>query len=359
MPVFSRTLVFLSCLALGLAPFLEKEARAADDEVVVVHLEESAAAFDAEKLRAALAEELHATVVFPEDPRASGAKGTLTIEAAPAKHAMRITYAARTTPTVRTVVLPEGADAARREAVLVAGNLARDEGAELARELRKKQEPPPGPSAPAKPSRIAVRRVLEQYAAQDRAFRRAAVFGTLGVGVAGIGVGTAVYAGGDRPVGTSILVIGVAVTAYAGLGYALAPDSPFDTLLGRAALQSGELDELWAQAAADEHSERRYEAIFGFIGAGVMTGLGTWALIDDRTWGSDRKENGALLLAVGAGAGLASVMVAATDGPLERGLRVYERTIGQPVAPRAASTAPRFAVAPVPGGAIAALGGVF
>jgi hypothetical protein len=114
--------------------------RDSPEDVAVLDLAESAAALDADALKAALAAELHAIVVTPDDLRATAAKGTLKVEEASPRHGLRITYAARTRPTTRSVPWPADPEAARRETVLVAGNLARDEGAELARELAKKKE---------------------------------------------------------------------------------------------------------------------------------------------------------------------------------------------------------------------------
>ncbi len=361
MPFFRALVLLLGVLAL-VGILGESDARAAEPETVVVEVDDGSAILDVEKLRAALSEELHATAVAPDDPRAPGAKGTLRVEVYGAKHAMRITYLAKAAPTVRTVALPADPDTARREAVLVAGNLARDEGAELARDLRRKREaaaPSPTRDDAPRPSRVNVREILEYYAAQDRRFRRAVLFGVLGVAATGIGVGTAVYASGDRTTGPTILFFSAGGALYAALGFALAPDSPFEELLGKAALQPIELDEAWANAAADEMRARRFSAILGFAVAGVGAGLGTWALVDERTWGANRKTDAGFLLAYGAFGALAGVIYAATDGPLETSLRVFEKTSGRAVRPSSATAGPRFSVSPIAGGAMVGLGGVF
>jgi hypothetical protein len=362
MPVFSRMLFLRWILASGLVAVFAKEARAAEEnqEIVVVQVDASAASLDAEKLRAALAEELGAIAVSPQDPRAVGAKGTLTIEASPGKHAMRITYVARATPTVRSVVLPDDPDAARREAVLVAGNLARDEGAELARELReksKKTEPPSVTGNGAfRPSRVDVAEVLEYYVRQEQAYKRALLISGLGVGVVSSAVGFAVWSQDDKKTGNALVGFGVGAAAYAGILYALAPESPYEALSTRARSLQLELDDAWGQATETERRERRSGAIVSFVVSGLAAGVGSWALLDDKTWGVGRVQNGIGLLVLGAVAGISGVFLATTDGPIESGFRVFEKTTGRHP-PQAARL--RLDVAPVAGGALAGIGGVF
>ena len=342
---------------------LSRAARAqAPDEIVVVEVDPSAAALDVAKLRAAVGEELHATAVAPEDPRAGSARGTLRVETSDAKHAMRITFIARATPTVRTIALPTDPHTARREAVLVAGNLARDEGADLARELRKKKQseptPRPDPERPAG-SRLNVRALLEYHAAQERTGRRALFYGALGVSAAGIGIGAAVWANGDRPRGTSVMAISLGAAAYSGIVYALMPDPPFEAVLAAADRNGLELDQTWAKAAAEERRARRGGAISALVAGGLAAGVGTWALLDDKTWGANRTADGPLLLGLGAAAVLGGVYALATEGPVEDALHAYEKAIGQPVAAPSPTASARVTVAPVVGGAIVGLSGAF
>ncbi len=371
MPSSSTSLRRFSLLfTLAALAAVPRAARAqAPEDVLVVDVDASAAALDAAKLREAVGQELHATAIAPDDARAPSAKGTLKIEASEAKHAMRITYVARATPTVRSVPLPAEPEAARREAVLVAGNLARDEGAELARELRKKKQLEDASHAPveattprAAHSERTARDMLEELDKQQRSLMNATLWGALGASAVGAGVGTAVYVNGDSRTGGSLLLFSGVLAADVGFNFLLAPASPYKELIDRSALNSFDLEAEWARAADDERASRRTRALASFVAAGLSAGVGTWALLAEKTWGANRTTYGAVFLAFGGILGVGGVYFATNDGPLEGALHVYEKATGfKPAAPAApvANAAPRLQLAPVPGGAMAGLSGIF
>ncbi len=102
----------------------------------LVVLEIAAGPLDRDRVRAEIARELGAEVVAPEDPRAAAAAGTLGVVAKAGSLTVSYRASARA-PLVRTVPLPADARQAESVAVLLAGNLARDEAAELVAALRK------------------------------------------------------------------------------------------------------------------------------------------------------------------------------------------------------------------------------
>jgi hypothetical protein len=99
--------------------------------VVILVLLPSASRFDASRLRAEIGDELGADVVTREDPLAPVATGTLTVGLDPTGAAVTVRYVARAAPVARQMDLPPRSDAAERAVALLAGNLARDESAEL------------------------------------------------------------------------------------------------------------------------------------------------------------------------------------------------------------------------------------
>src|SRR5260370_19236248 len=151
----SSLLRFVSFFALSLlAPLAPgvAEAQSPPKAIIVVDVPQGEPALDANRLRAAVASELDADAVTSDDPRALRASGTLRVSIDRAAHALMIAYQGHTQPIVRKVDLPGSAQATERAAVLLAGNLARDEAGELAAELRKSKA-----TAQATPSASAAR----------------------------------------------------------------------------------------------------------------------------------------------------------------------------------------------------------
>jgi hypothetical protein len=104
--------------------------------VVVLVVLPSAARLDASRLRVDIGKELGADVVALDDPLAPIAAGTLTVGLDASGGTVTIRYEARAEPVSRQMELPPASDAAERAVVLLAGNLARDESAELALAVR-------------------------------------------------------------------------------------------------------------------------------------------------------------------------------------------------------------------------------
>ena len=123
---------------------LARRARADDEPIIVVDVTEAASTLDPDKLRFLIAQELHAHAVTSADPRAKSARGTVTVDVDRHTGELSVSYFARATSTTRRVPLSADGASARSAAVMLAGNLARDEAGELAAELRK---PPPGPES--------------------------------------------------------------------------------------------------------------------------------------------------------------------------------------------------------------------
>ena len=106
---------------------------------------------DAEELRAAVARELGARVTLADR---AGAPNTLTLRAGPAGHVVLSYRAADGHLTERTLDLPGSREPAVKVLALLAGNLVRDEAAELTALLKKKRagtpplETPPADAVP-------------------------------------------------------------------------------------------------------------------------------------------------------------------------------------------------------------------
>lgn len=107
-----------------------------EDQVVVVDVRASAQSLDADALRRRIGAELHANAVRPDDPLASTARGTITIEADHDKREIAVRYDGVGEPMERRIPLSSDPETARESVVLMAGNLARDEATELASQLR-------------------------------------------------------------------------------------------------------------------------------------------------------------------------------------------------------------------------------
>jgi hypothetical protein len=140
----STALVGLS-IAGAPAPYARADGAGAPPPIVFV-VELLPWSLDAEELRAAVARELGARVTLAD--RAPGAS-TLTLGAGPEGHVVLSYRAADGRLTERAVELPAGREAAVKIVALLAGNLVRDEAAELTALLRKKNAGPPPPAAPA------------------------------------------------------------------------------------------------------------------------------------------------------------------------------------------------------------------
>jgi hypothetical protein len=258
-------------------------------EVVVVEVPGAPA--DAAALRSAIGAELGADAVPPTDPRAASARGTLVVGVD--AHRLTVSYRTRSEPVERTVDLPGDPAAALRAVVVLAGNLARDEGTELAAELRHAQPASPAP-APAGSARkaeemarddeaqleaIRLQATLDYYARQDRSGRLAASWTALGLGAVGIGTGLAItnvnrYTTPYDPTGALILTVGGALAVDSLIGFTTS--SRLEDLAAYNRHGGGETstEEAWVRAASSEHSRRHTLGILNVILGSAAIGFG-------------------------------------------------------------------------------------
>jgi hypothetical protein len=353
-------------------------AQSSPKEIVVVDLPQGEPALDANRLRAAIASELDAEAVRADDPRASRAGGTLRVSIDRVAHALVVAYQGHTDPVVRKVDLPGTTQATERAAVLLAGNLARDEAGELATELRRSRTTPqaaPRPAPEAAPAE-------DQKAIHD--------LNWLGVVLA-----RETRASLPREV-TSDLMLGATLGMYVAssfsAGWVGAASSSWNnegawylfgaatlTAMGSALVRPGnfsELDEYYARDRASAHSaaevldeveqawlrlahaERRRRRVVGWVETGLggllVAGSTTTLAIDSQQTHGFPATPFVVLGVVGA-AGLGfGIHLVLRESPLESALHAYERGAGRVVAPSEAIL-PVFAAAPG-GGAVGVSG---
>jgi hypothetical protein len=369
-PVLALSTVVASIVA-------EPAARAQGPErdVVVVDVTAPPTAIDAAKLRAAIGQDLSADVVAPGDARAAGARGTVSVGVDSQAHRLTVAYRARSEAVTRELNLPDDPQATTRAAVVLAGNLARDEAGELAAELRKKRgdpalaaPPPTGPAAPVAGSADADREArtrdarllatLDYDAASAKRTRLAAgfTFAILGGIAAGTGFGMKLESGvashGDVVESTGL--------ACAALGVVtLLIRNPLERLAAADRNGAGALatEDAWGRAADTERSARIGYGValvtFGAIGFGI----GVFNAFDGAIFPHDfdtRAEFADGLIAVGGIYAAVGVITLATDGPVESALRSYEAASGRKLAPAGDALLEHLHVTPTRGGASAA-----
>jgi hypothetical protein len=118
--------------------------------VVVLELKPGAADLDAAHLRTSIGADLGAGVVTPDDPRATTANGSISIDVIEGK--IVVVYAPRA--VTRSFPAPVAPEARARAVVVVAENAARDEAKDVIAGLEKMpepREPPPAEQPPPKP----------------------------------------------------------------------------------------------------------------------------------------------------------------------------------------------------------------
>lgn len=360
----------LPCLALA-ALLFAGGARAAVPEprpVVVLAIAPGVAELDAAKMRAAVARELEAEAVSPDDTRAVRARGRLDLSIDRGTRELVVSYRGGAEPLERRVRLPADAAAIAREAVLLAGNLARDEAGELVAQLRKAKPARPSdePLSPEDQAELAredqLRQLLAAYARRDRALRLGLSWSLLPVGVAAAGVG--LYLDRSQPssqLGPNLLAGGALVAAVSA--YSLLRPSEFERMSSDYASKLSdrdprpwvreELEQRWKRSADNEHN-RRLGGVGALIGLGLADGA-ICAFVLPRLGGEDRTHALGVGIAVAAVGGGLGVVVLTTETPVEARLHAYERALGHPIEPAEIG----LRLAPVPGGLMAGLGGRF
>jgi hypothetical protein len=375
-------LLLAFALPVALAPPARADAPAIAKTIVVVAVDPGATGIDAAELRGAIGEELEATAVAPDDALAPQARGTVGVSVDRAAHALVVSYREGTAPPItRTIELPGDAAATARAAVLLAGNLARDEASELAAALRKARplSPALGSSnsyaAPAEPVDDEAAKLdllgatLESHARYGHGVRRTIAWTMAGVGLAAEGVGLGVLIAGHSNTGWVLVADGTTMSILSAL---VAPRD-FDKLeqyyeYQRAAglpaeLARQDVEQAWLRSARNERWNRKFlgwtEIIVGSIGAGLSVAF-LPPIVEhpserDRTFLAGYA--GFLVTeATGLAAGISWV---ATDGPIESALHAYEASVvGHAVTPGGLSdVGPRFSLGK--GGGILGIGGRF
>ena len=373
-----RRFVVLVTLVVGL--LLARTLCAATPEssesgVVVVVVAPDAVELDVARVRAAIGQELTSDAVGPDDARASSARGRIDVSIDRGARQLVVSYrGAGAEALVRSVDLPGDAEATLRAAVLLAGNLARDEATEIVAELRKPKEatvsaPPLPPPVARPPSSDAdelarserLRRLLADYAARDRHARLVVAWSVLGVGVAVDGV--ALYQlthSGENAVGSLFptglaLTIGSVVSIFVpstfermSTYYEDHATTPFPSWLRE------DMEHQWKRAA-----ERAKKARV-FAGVGILV-LGALSAADGfLLWeGEPRSLQNVVSNSIAIGTGVAAIpwgiVTMATESSVESRLHEYERGLDHPIEPADVG----LRVTPVRGGVVAGLGGRF
>jgi hypothetical protein len=345
-------------------------AQGPERDVVVVDVTAPPTAIDAAKLRAAIGQDLSADVVAPEDARAAGARGTVSVGVDSQAHRLTVAYRARSEAVTREMDLPDDPQTATRAAVVLAGNLARDEAGELAAELRKKRSdaaraaPPPMAPAAAADDREATARdarllaTLEYYAGSWKRTRLAAgvtfaILGGIAVGTGyGMSLGNGIASHGD--------VVESTGSAFAALGVVtLLIRNPLERLAAadRNGAGAAATEDAWVRAADTEHSARLgYGIALVTVGA-IAFGVGVFNAFDGVFFPHDFDSRGEFteeLMATGGVCAAVGVISLATEGPVEGALRSYEAASGRTLTPAGEALLDHLHVAPTRGGASAA-----
>jgi hypothetical protein len=347
---------------------------------VVVEVPQGDPDVDAASLRAAIGAELGEESVAPDDPRASQAAGSLRVAIDHPTSSLSVTFSGRPAPLTRQIRLPFGRVATERAAVLLAGNLARDEGDELAAELRKpRSESKEGRAAAVDARALHDLGVTIQTLEQEnhaRATFSAAVtavgFTTLLAGSLG-SLAAAPQIGGAAP---AMEMLGVSVALdFFGVSNLTRAESVDDAAMfyvdGRgersADVVRRQVEEAWAASADRERHRRHTAGILTLVSGGIISAGSTTLLalaagnhgLADGGWGRTIAYGGALA-AGGASIGM-GVALLTTSGHTESAWRRYQSESGSTIHPAAneARLTLHPIVAPTSGGVVGGLGGTF
>jgi len=354
-----RFFFILSLLVATLAAFRPALAQPPPRAVIVVEVDAAATEIDAATLRKSIGDELAMDAVAPDDPRAASARGTIHVAIDRATKKLVVSYRARSAPIVRDVALPDDAAGAVRAAVVLAGNLARDEASDLADELRKRaQKPAPPKAAPTSNDEARLRAVLAYNAEEARGGRRALGWSLFAAGVVSAGAGVWATTHESREWGSWLQTHGA---LFVGLGvYALTSTSDREALWLSRDDGVEAIEARWAKLAEEEHRMRRVLSTWLVIASGVGLAVGAVeTYLSTTSSASDWEKTIGPLTVLTAGAGLAiGAYGLATDGPTESALRTYERSIGRKAWSMEAM-AGGLRLSMVPGGAVVGVGGAF
>ena len=309
----------------------------------------------------------------PDDPLAKDAMGTISVSVGGNPRRLLVSFAGRPTPIERSVNLPATPAEVVTAAVVLAGNLARDEASELAAEIRAKRAtpPPPPPSSATPPATSTAPPVTERYEATGRLdatlkytadeTRRARLglgWTSLGVGV-GLGVATGALA--PHADNAPVFTLGSLGGGFAFIGLLTLTSSDTPERLWDYRRQGHSIEDTeseWARLATLEHKHRRLGGI-GLIGSGAIA-LGTgvvFAAVNGSNASASSYE--VPLIAVGGIVTLFGAYILATDGPLESSLKAYEKASGKTLRREDAASRAGVRFSFVRGGAVGGFGGAF
>jgi hypothetical protein len=358
---------------------LEKPAKS----VLVVEIAADPADLEASSLRRAIGAELGEDAVAPEDPRALTAVGTVRISIDRTAHTLVVAYRGAADPITRAVDLPPDRATRERAAVLLTGNLARNEGDDLAKSLQKsapsaQEEAPPAPQPPPPPADSEAMGELDRLGAifvfhqKNGAPRKTAAKVLWWSGLATLLASPALELGSIAARGDAGLYVAQYATVASGVLFgvsALVAPGDFSDLNEkylswreyiRPADARADLELTWRNAAAREHHHRFVGGLVYTIVGGALValaGVGLGAQATSAT--ADPRETGPVVFGAAGAVGLTALGVhwLTSSGEVETALHEYERDSGHTVAPRATETKLRPFLVPTNGGAMLGVGG--
>lgn len=365
-----RFVVLFVLLSFTLCSLLRPtSARAEARSVYVVVVSPDATELDPAQLRAAIGAELQADAVAPEDARASSARGRIDVSVDRAAGQLVVAYDGGGEPLARRVPLPADARATSLAAVLLAGNLARDEAGELAAQLRKRNPAPPPPPTPeelqAARANETLRRMLRAGAARDRSVRVTTGWTAIGVGAAVMAGGAALGVAGARNP-ESLVLVGAPFVLFGALDLAsptrlegLAEYHAHNSADGPPSWLGPTTEQMW-KSEATKARQWRAKLLVGMLGM-TAVGAATVALVGVTAPSAFTVHSSADvagdILGISAVAGLYTwgFVTALSESSTEAGLREYEHAVGRPIQ----VTDVGLRLAPTQGGFTIGVGGKF
>jgi hypothetical protein len=358
------------------APAARAEAPGEAQTVLVVEVDPVASAIDATALRAAIGRELAATAVAPDDALAPQARGSITVSIDPQANTLAVSYREGTGPPIlRTIDLPDGVAATSRAAVLLAGNLARDEAGELAASLRRSKASPADHvderagaalelTDPEEGKLDRLHATLEAHVQRERQLSTL-WWAANGVVIAAEAVALSVMLAGHTDAGEAVFVGGYTVW----LGSSFVAPSGFGSLAEyydreRAFESSPELvrrqvEREWRRLARRQQTTLKVVGWVQTVLGGALLAADVWTLtrLSGETDAFRTTFVGMLGPMTGELFGIGLYRVIA-DAPLESALHEYEASAGPPAPPNGASGA-GVRVSLCRGGAVLGIGGRF
>jgi hypothetical protein len=346
--------------------------------VVVVEVAPVTPELDAPRLRAAIGEELQADAVPADDARAASARGRSDVSVDRAAGELVVSYSGGAEPLVRRVALPVDAQGRARAVIALAGNLGRDEAADLAAEIRRSRPPAPAPALPASDpekesserDEVTLMRMLAVDARRDRNARLATSWTLIALGAGAMATGALQSSRSAEqravslitPLGLPLVLVGIFGYPFVDLNVGLTRRSrlerlsayyPPDSETGRPWARS-QVEQMWKKEAIDARRERE-GTLLPLVGFGLMeAGLGAFFLAEGDVHDTVRASIDIAALSLGVGVSVWGIWESQGETPTESRLRDYEHSVGRPIVQDVG-----LGVAPAPSGATVNLTGRF